>query len=105
MIRDLSEVSRSMRNATLAAEDASFYSNGGFDFLGILRAAYAQATNSPGGGSTLTQQYVKMATGNDEHSYARKAKELVLSVKMTNQVGKDEIFEAYLNTAYYGRGA
>ncbi|GAA2791359.1 transglycosylase domain-containing protein [Saccharopolyspora taberi] len=105
MIRDLDEVSLPMRNATLAAEDASFYTNGGFDPLGIARAAYAQATNSPGGGSTMTQQYVKLATGDDEHTYTRKFKEIVLAAKMTNQLPKDEIFKAYLNTAYYGRGA
>ncbi|MCI2424174.1 penicillin-binding protein [Saccharopolyspora sp. K220] len=105
MIRDLNEVSEPMRQATLAAEDASFYRNRGFDFLGILRAVYAQLTGSPGGGSTLTQQYIKLATGNDEHSYSRKFKEIVLAVKMTNEHPKDEILKAYLNTAYYGRGA
>ncbi|QUG99742.1 penicillin-binding protein [Saccharopolyspora erythraea] len=105
MIGSLDEVSPAMRQATLAAEDASFYSNGGFDVLGIVRAAYAQVTNSPGGGSTLTQQYIKLATGEDEHSYTRKFKEIVLAAKMTNEQPKDEIFKAYLNTAYYGRGA
>ncbi|MGP4021264.1 transglycosylase domain-containing protein [Saccharopolyspora sp. 5N708] len=105
MIRDLNEVSEPMRQATLAAEDASFYRNSGFDFFGILRAVYAQLTGSPGGGSTLTQQYIKLATGNDEHTYFRKFKEIVLAVKMTNEHPKDEILKAYLNTAYYGRGA
>ncbi|MEV0697658.1 transglycosylase domain-containing protein [Saccharopolyspora sp. NPDC050389] len=105
MIRDLGEVSGPMRQATLAAEDASFYTNGGFDFFGIVRAVFAQITGSAGGGSTLTQQYIKLATGDDEHSYARKFKEVVLAFKMTNEQPKDEIFKAYLNTAYYGRGA
>ncbi|MEU5844891.1 transglycosylase domain-containing protein [Saccharopolyspora shandongensis] len=105
MIRDLGEVSGPMRQATLAAEDASFYTNGGFDFTGIVRAVFAQLTGSAGGGSTLTQQYIKLATGDDEHSYARKFKEIVLAFKMTNEQPKDEIFKAYLNTAYYGRGA
>ncbi|MEV0052012.1 transglycosylase domain-containing protein, partial [Saccharopolyspora shandongensis] len=54
MIRDLGEVSGPMRQATLAAEDASFYTNGGFDFFGIVRAVFAQLTGSAGGGSTLT---------------------------------------------------
>ncbi|TDD36037.1 transglycosylase domain-containing protein [Saccharopolyspora elongata] len=99
------EVSQEMRDATLAAEDISFYQNRGFDLTGILRAAWAQVTGGVGGGSTLTQQYIKLATGADEHSYFRKFKEIVLAFKVTNELPKDEILKAYLNTAYYGRGA
>lgn len=106
MVEDLhAEVSRPMRDATLAAEDISFYRNPGFDVTGILRAMWAQATGSPGGGSTITQQYIKLATGADEHSYSRKFKEVVLAFKVTNELSKDDILKAYLNTAYYGRGA
>ncbi|GAB2658406.1 transglycosylase domain-containing protein [Saccharopolyspora gloriosae] len=106
MVADLhGEVSRPMRDATLAAEDISFYRNPGFDVAGILRAMWAQATGSAGGGSTITQQYIKLATGADEHSYFRKFKEVVLAFKVTNELSKDDILKAYMNTAYYGRGA
>ncbi|WP_344930137.1 transglycosylase domain-containing protein [Saccharopolyspora gregorii] len=106
MVDDLrADVSKPMRDATLAAEDASFYRNSGFDPLGIVRAAWSQVTGGVGGGSTLTQQYVKLATGADEHTYTRKFKEVVLAFKVTNELPKDEILQAYLNTAYYGRGA
>ncbi|MCX2729106.1 transglycosylase domain-containing protein [Saccharopolyspora sp. NFXS83] len=106
MVEDLrAEVSQPMRDATLAAEDISFYRNPGFDVAGILRAMWAQATGSAGGGSTITQQYIKLATGADEHSYSRKFKEVVLAFKVTNELSKDDILKAYLNTAYYGRGA
>ncbi|WP_243790045.1 transglycosylase domain-containing protein [Saccharopolyspora gloriosae] len=106
MVEDLrGEVAQPMRDATLAAEDISFYRNQGFDVTGILRAMWAQATGSAGGGSTITQQYVKLATGADEHSYFRKFKEVVLAFKVTGELSKDDILKAYLNTAYYGRGA
>src|SRR5699024_9295213 len=58
-----------------------------------------------GGGSTVTQQYVKNALVGSEHSVWRKMKELVVSMKMTRNWSKDHILEAYLNTIYFGRGA
>jgi membrane peptidoglycan carboxypeptidase/UDP-N-acetylmuramyl tripeptide synthase len=106
MIRDVNrDVSKPMRDATLAAEDPTFYQNPGFDIVGILRAAWAQLTGRSGGGSTLTQQYIKLSTGNDQHTYTRKFKEIVLAFKMNQQQSKDDILKAYHNTAYYGRGA
>lgn len=95
------------RNAVLAAEDREFYTNSGFSFTGFGRAILGQLTGdaSAGGGSTITQQYVKnMVVGND-YSYMRKAKELVYSVKMANEWSKDEVLGAYLNTIYFGRNA
>lgn len=101
-----SDVSEPMRDATLAAEDPTFYRNPGFDVMGILRAVWGQVTgNGDSGGSTLTQQYIKLASGNDQHTYTRKFKEIVLAFKMSQEQSKDEILKAYLNTAYYGRGA
>jgi membrane peptidoglycan carboxypeptidase len=105
LIKNLDEVSQPMQHATLAAEDATFYQNPGFDVMGILRAVWKQATGQAGGGSTLTQQYIKLSTQNDEYSYVRKFNELVLAFKMSNQQSKEDILKAYLNTAYYGRGA
>jgi membrane peptidoglycan carboxypeptidase/UDP-N-acetylmuramyl tripeptide synthase len=106
MVRDVKrEVSTPMRDATVAAEDPTFYQNPGFDLTGILRAGWAQLTGGSGGGSTLTQQYIKLSTGNDQHTYTRKFKEIVLAFKMSQQQSKDEILKSYLNTAYYGRGA
>lgn len=106
MIRDLrAEVSKPMLDATVAAEDASFYTNPGFSIRGILVAVYNQIGGGAGGGSTLTQQYVKLALDQDEYSITRKIKEVVVAYKVTNQQSKDDILKAYLNTAYYGRGA
>ncbi|RCW47067.1 membrane peptidoglycan carboxypeptidase [Halopolyspora algeriensis] len=105
LIEDLGKVSKDMRNATLAAESANFYSNPGFSPLGIARAAWKQLTGGQGGGSTITQQYVKLSTGKDDHTLRRKFTEVVRAFKLTNQYSKDTILKAYLNTAYYGRGA
>jgi membrane peptidoglycan carboxypeptidase len=103
----LEEVPESLQNAVLAAEDREFWTNQGFSFTGFGRAVLGQITGntSAGGGSTITQQYVKNALVGDDHSYVRKARELVYSVKMTNQWSKEEILSAYLNTVYLGRNA
>lgn len=103
----IEEIPDYVKNAALAAEDREFYTNPGFSVTGFARAAMGQLTGdtSAGGGSTVTQQYVKNALVGDEHSYIRKARELVYSVKMTNQWSKDEILSAYLNTVYFGRNA
>ncbi|HJC29668.1 MAG TPA: penicillin-binding protein [Candidatus Dietzia intestinipullorum] len=104
---ELDAVPMHVRNAVIAAEDRSFYTNEGFDPTGIGRAVIGQITgeDSAGGGSTITQQYVKNTLVGDEVSYERKAKEIVIAAKMTNEWSKDQILEAYLNTIYFGRGA
>jgi peptidoglycan glycosyltransferase len=96
-----------VRNAVIAAEDRSFYTNEGYDPTGIGRAVIGQITGEAGagGGSTITQQYVKNTMVGDAPTYQRKAKEIVIAAKMTNEWSKDQILEAYLNTIYFGRGA
>lgn len=96
-----------VRNAVIAAEDRSFYTNEGFDPTGIGRAVVGQVTGKAGagGGSTITQQYVKNTMVGDARTYERKAKEIIIAAKMTNEWSKDQILEAYLNTIYFGRGA
>ncbi len=102
---DLAEVPVHVQNAVLAAEDRSFRSNPGFDVAGIARAAWKQLTGGTGGGSTITQQYVKVATGQDEYSIFRKFREVIAAAKITKQNSKNRILEDYLNTIYFGRGA
>ncbi|MCE3554768.1 penicillin-binding protein [Pseudonocardia sp. RS11V-5] len=94
-----------VREAVLSAEDRSFYSNPGFDFTGILRAVWNQMRGGVGGGSTITQQYVKNALVGDQVSLWRKYKELIVSLKVNQEKSKDEILTDYLNTIYFGRGA
>nr|WP_155980712.1 transglycosylase domain-containing protein [Nocardia sp. CNY236] len=103
----IDQVPPHVRNAVIAAEDRDFYTNPGFSFRGFTRAARDNILGkaSAGGGSTITQQYVKNAVVGDEYSLVRKWRELVISVKMARQWSKDDILAAYLNTIYFGRGA
>ncbi|MGH3620083.1 MAG: transglycosylase domain-containing protein, partial [Pseudonocardiaceae bacterium] len=101
----LAQVPMRVQNAVLAAEDRSFRSNPGFDITGIARATWDQLTGGVGGGSTITQQYIKVATGHDEYSIFRKFREVIVAAKLTKQESKDRILEDYLNTIYFGRGA
>ncbi|GAB3133564.1 transglycosylase domain-containing protein [Tsukamurella serpentis] len=106
--QDIPEV---MKNAIMAAEDRDFATNPGFSLKGFARAVFkripgvADDGEDAGGGSTITQQYVKNALVGDESSLVRKWKELIVSTKMSNSWSKDEIMSAYLNTIYFGRGA
>jgi len=99
-----------VRNAVMAAEDRDFYSNPGFSFTGFARAAKNNLFGGDlQGGSTITQQYVKNALVGDARSgiggVVRKAKELVISTKMSSEWSKDQVLQSYLNIIYFGRGA
>ncbi|HEY0498942.1 MAG TPA: transglycosylase domain-containing protein [Kutzneria sp.] len=94
-----------VQHAVEAAEDETFETNSGFDVKGIGRAVLSQLKGGGGGGSGITQQYVKKATGNEDHTLTRKWTELVKAIKMSQQQDKPQILAAYLNTVYFGRGA
>jgi penicillin-binding protein 1A len=95
-----------VRNAFVAAEDSSFYTHPGIDFLGITRAALAnfRAGDVVQGGSTITQQVVKALLLTPERSYRRKLREAMLSLKIEHELSKDEILYLYLNQIYLGDG-
>jgi membrane peptidoglycan carboxypeptidase len=99
-----------VRNAVMAAEDRDFYSNPGFSFTGFARAAKNNIFGGDTqGGSTITQQYVKNALVGSQRAglggIVRKAKELVISTKMSSEWSKDQVLQSYLNIIYFGRGA
>jgi len=95
-----------VRHAILAAEDRNFYSNRAFSVTGIARAIFNNLRGgSLQGGSTITQQYAKTAFLSPSRTIQRKIKELVIAIKLENQLSKDQIFENYLNTIYFGRGS
>jgi membrane peptidoglycan carboxypeptidase len=103
---DLEEMPQHVRDAVIAAENRSFYSDSGLDFKGMLRAGWNNFTSdSTQGASTITQQYVKILYLSQERTYTRKVKEAFIAVKIQNELSKDEILEGYLNTIYFGRGA
>jgi membrane peptidoglycan carboxypeptidase len=102
----LAKIPMNVRHAVLAAEDRGFYSNRAFSITGIARAVLNNLRGgSLQGGSTITQQYAKTAFLTPERTIQRKIKELVIAIKLENQLSKDQIFENYLNTIYFGRGS
>jgi len=96
-----------MKEATVATEDARFYTHHGVDFQGVLRAVVenARAGGVVQGGSTITEQFVKNAYVGNERTYKRKIREAVLAWQLEDQWSKDKILTEYLNTVYYGAGA
>nr|WP_221217598.1 MULTISPECIES: transglycosylase domain-containing protein [unclassified Mycolicibacterium] len=107
---NIDQIPVSVRNSVMAAEDRDFYSNPGFSLSGFARALKNNLTGGDlQGASTITQQYVKNALVGDARSgiggVVRKAKELVISTKMSSEWSKDQVLQAYLNIIYFGRGA
>jgi len=102
----LDQMPDSIKDAVVAAENRSFWTDEGIDPRGILRAAFSNAQgNATQGASTITQQYVKILYLTQEQTLTRKVKEAVISLKLQRDVSKQEILEGYLNTIYFGRGA
>lgn len=99
------EIARTIKDATIATEDRNFYSEKGFSIRGITRAAINNTINkgSTQGGSTITQQLVKITQDwTEERTFTRKIKELILAVELERTYTKDEILTGYLNAAPYG---
>jgi membrane peptidoglycan carboxypeptidase len=104
---ELQDIPPSLRNATIAIEDRTFYENPGYNLEGMLRAAWNNLTGgNVQGGSSITQQLVKQVLIEPEEraevSYERKIKELILAIRISNAYSKDQILEWYLNTNFYG---
>jgi 1A family penicillin-binding protein len=101
----LSQISDNVIKATVAIEDKEFYEHKGVSISSIARAAYEnyKAKHVTQGGSTITQQLVKLNLLTSEKSYERKLKEAVLALKIEKVYSKDEILEMYLNRVPYGR--
>ncbi|WP_010532359.1 transglycosylase domain-containing protein [Lentibacillus jeotgali] len=103
----LDNVSDALINAVIATEDQYFSEHKGIVPKAIVRALVQQVTNSStqSGGSTLTQQLVKNQILTNEVSYERKAKEILIAMRLERFFEKDEILESYLNIVSYGRDA
>lgn len=100
------EMSKYIRQATVAIEDKDFFKHGAFDVRGIMRAAYRDVSGGGGrveGGSTITQQLVKLDQNwTDNRTVTRKVKELILAVELEREYSKEDILTGYLNIAPYG---
>jgi 1A family penicillin-binding protein len=108
---ELDRIPKSLRDATIAVEDANFYDNPGVDIRGILRALLLnyQSQDVVSGGSTITQQLVRNVLLSSEQrteiSFDRKLREAILAYKVSRKYSKDQILAIYLNEVYYGNNA
>jgi 1A family penicillin-binding protein len=100
------EISRHLKNATVAIEDERFYSHFGIDLKAIMRAVVVNTTDGDllggQGGSTLTQQVIKNSVLERDKKLSRKVKEAILSIKLERTLTKDQILGVYLNEVPYG---
>ncbi|MFD1066754.1 transglycosylase domain-containing protein [Oceanobacillus locisalsi] len=103
----LDNISSVLTDAVVATEDEYFSEHNGVVPKAILRATAQEFLNTSvqTGGSTLTQQLIKNQVLTDEVSFDRKAKEILLAMRLENYFTKDEIMEAYLNIIPYGRNS
>ena len=103
---DYSVMPQSIKDAVVAAEDRTFWTNQGISISGMVRAALNVAKGgSLQSGSTITQQYIKSMYLTSAQTLSRKVKEIFLAMKITNSMSKEQILAGYLNTVYMGRGA
>jgi penicillin-binding protein 1A len=102
----LSGIPKRVRNAVIAIEDDRFYQHEGVDFRGIARAAVTDLRSGhiAQGGSTLTQQLVKLTVTGNSRTIDRKLREAMYAVELERTHTKNQILEYYLNQAYFGEG-
>ncbi len=99
------DISKNIKNATIAIEDVEFYQHIGIKPTAILRAILANLTPGSGltqGGSTITQQVIKNAVLTKDKTITRKLKEWILAIKIEKVLTKDQILNTYLNESPYG---
>ena len=100
------DMSADYRNAVISVEDHRFYDHGPVDFIAIGRAIFTNVKNKElqEGGSTITQQVAKNIIFSQDKSWVRKVGEIFASYDLEKNYSKKEIFELYVNTAYFGDG-
>lgn len=100
------QMSAHYRNAVIAVEDHRYYDHGPVDLIAIGRAIYTNIKNGElqEGGSTITQQVAKNVVLSQEQTWIRKIAEVFASFDLEKNYSKNEIFELYVNTAYFGDG-
>lgn len=100
------DMSSYYRNAVISVEDHRFYDHGPVDFIAIARAIFTNIKNGElqEGGSTITQQVAKNVVFNQEATWVRKIAEIFAAYDLEKNYTKKEIFELYVNTAYFGDG-
>lgn len=101
-------IPKAVENSFLAAEDQDFWHHHGVDYAAFFRAVFYDVTHRhqrPLGASTITQQLIKNRVTGNERSVHRKLDEMILALRLEEQMPKQEILNTYLNTVYFGYGA
>jgi penicillin-binding protein 1A len=103
----ISEVPQQLKNAVIAAEDERFYEHPGIDYLGVMRAAWANliAGGRRQGASTITMQVARNFFLSSEKTLTRKLYEALLAFKIEHSLSKEQILELYVNQIYLGQRA
>jgi penicillin-binding protein 1A len=103
----IAEVPAQLKNAIIAAEDERFYEHPGIDYVGVLRAAYANlaAGGRRQGASTITMQVARNFFLSSEKTLNRKLYEALLAFKIEHSLSKQQILELYVNQIYLGQRA
>jgi penicillin-binding protein 1A len=103
----IAKVPPQLKNAILAAEDERFYQHTGIDYLGVLRAAWANVVTGDRrqGASTITMQVARNFFLSSEKTVSRKVYEVLLAFKIEHSLSKDQILELYINQIYLGQRA
>lgn len=101
------EVPQSLKHAILAAEDSRFFEHSGIDPIGVLRAAMSNVTSGGRGqgASTITMQLARNFFLSTERTYTRKIYEILLALRIEQNLSKEQIFEIYLNQIFLGQRA
>jgi penicillin-binding protein 1A len=102
----INEIPQVMKDAVLAIEDARFYSHGGVDYKGLVRAAIANLGRVKSqGASTITMQVARNVYLSSEKTFTRKLYEILLTFKLEHLLTKDQILEIYMNQIFLGNRA
>jgi penicillin-binding protein 1A len=103
----IAKVPTYMKQAIIAAEDERFYTHGGVDTLGVLRAAGSNLLSGGAkeGASTITMQVARNFFLSNEKTFTRKLSEAMLAMKIEHNLSKDKILELYINQIYLGQRA
>ena len=102
----IQEIPQIMKDAVLSIEDNRFYDHGGVDYLGILRAGFANIGRLKSqGASTITMQVARNVYLSSEKTYTRKIYEILLTYKLEHLLTKDQILEIYMNQIFLGNRA
>jgi len=103
----IERIAPALRDAVVAIEDHRFFEHSGIDPRSIARALERDIERGEiaQGGSTITQQYVRLILLGREQTVSRKLREAVLAIQVEHRLSKEEILDRYLNTIYFGNGA